>query len=176
MLQLVNFTRSKLALKSAQQFSGGHHHNKVEGRIKVNDKIVWINVVPPDGIPRRIAGFENESLLEVINRGHVPGIYNECDGGDNELKPHQVPIDFYTSGAQCGQCQVVVADPWFDKLNKVLDFEDNRLLRTLTNTATNSRLACCVRVTPALNEMIVVIGNNRQGSGEFFTGTDPAAF
>jgi ferredoxin len=76
----------------------------------------------------------------------------------------------------CGQCQVIVADPWFDKLNKALSFEDLRLLRSQMNTATNSRLACCVRITPDLNEMIVVVGNNRQNSGEFFTGTEPGAF
>jgi len=35
---------------------------------------VWINVVPPDGIPRRVAGFSGESLLEVISRNKIPGI------------------------------------------------------------------------------------------------------
>jgi hypothetical protein len=38
----------------------------IQGRIKVTDHIVWINVVPPDGIPRRVAGFSGESLLDVI--------------------------------------------------------------------------------------------------------------
>ena len=33
------------------------------GRIKVTDKIVWVNVVPPDGTPRRMAAFAGESLL-----------------------------------------------------------------------------------------------------------------
>lgn len=54
-------------------------------------------------------------------------ILAECEGGDKELKPHQVPVDFYTSGVSCGQCQVVIADPWFEKLNNVLSFEDTRL-------------------------------------------------
>jgi hypothetical protein len=63
---------------------------------------VWINVVPPDGIPRRVAGYHDESLLEVIKRSHVPDIYgktinlfyiiliyiDDCQGGDAEMKPH----------------------------------------------------------------------------------------
>jgi len=38
---------------------------------------VWINVVPPDGIPRRVAGYHDESLLEVIKRSHVPDIFGK---------------------------------------------------------------------------------------------------
>ena len=49
-------------------FGGGTHlRPSVEGgRIKVTDKIVWINVVPPDGVPMRVAGYSGESLLEVF--------------------------------------------------------------------------------------------------------------
>jgi hypothetical protein len=36
---------------------------------------IWINVVPPDGIPRRVAGFEGESLLDVIQRNKIQGIF-----------------------------------------------------------------------------------------------------
>ena len=70
----------------------------------------------------------------------------------------------------------MVADPHYDKLNKMPSFESDRLLRGPTNMATNSRLACCVRLTAELNEMICMVGHNRQLSGEFFTGTDPEAF
>lgn len=54
------------------------------------------------------------NLLEILA---------DCNGGDNELKPYQVPIDFYSSGVTCAQCQVIIPDPWYDKLNKVLSFE-----------------------------------------------------
>ena len=43
---------------------------------------IWVNVVPPDGIPRRIAGFKGESLLQVLQRTHTPGIFADCGGGD----------------------------------------------------------------------------------------------
>jgi len=60
------------------------------GRIKVTDHIVWINVVPPDGVPRRLAATSGESLLEVMKRHRVPGIHPDCDGGDkeNSMQPY----------------------------------------------------------------------------------------
>ena len=45
---------------------GSHAAPVIEGRFKVTDSIVWINVVPPDGVPRRLAATSGESLLEVI--------------------------------------------------------------------------------------------------------------
>ena len=47
----------------------------------------------------------------------------DCNGGDNELKPYQIPVDFYTSGVSCAQCSVVIPDPWYEKCNKTLSFE-----------------------------------------------------
>jgi hypothetical protein len=40
---------------------------------------VWINVVPPDGIPRRCGGFSGESLLDVITRNNIPGIFGKLN-------------------------------------------------------------------------------------------------
>jgi hypothetical protein len=28
----------------------------------------------------------------------------DCNGGDNELKPYQIPYDFYSMGVTCAQC------------------------------------------------------------------------
>ena len=65
------------------------------GRIKVSDHIVWINVVPFDGVPRRVAGFSGENLLDVLLRNHIPGIPNDIIGGDKEgsMETHQIPYD-----------------------------------------------------------------------------------
>ena len=50
-----------------QRFGGTALRPAVEGgRIKVTDQLIWINIVPPDGIPRRMAAFKGESLLQVI--------------------------------------------------------------------------------------------------------------
>ena len=87
------FTLSSMLSKSAvkqsrtlQAFANFSSHAApvIEGRFKVTDSIVWINVVPPDGVPRRLAASSGESLLEVIQRHRVPGIFPDCDGGDKE--------------------------------------------------------------------------------------------
>ena len=71
---------------------------------------------------------------------------------------------------------MIIADPWYEKCNATLSFEQTRMLRKNQALSSNSRLACCIQVRPELNEMICVVGNNRTQSGEFFTGTDPEAF
>ena len=97
--------------------------------------MIWVNVIPPDGVPRRYAATKGESLLDVLKRGRVPGIHRkylcktitslvkilaDCDGGDKEntMRPYQVPYDYYSSGVSCAQCSVHIPDPYFDKLNK----------------------------------------------------------
>lgn len=148
------------------------------GRIKVTDHIVWINVVPPDGVPRRLSATSGESLLEVMKRHRVPGVHPDCDGGDkeNSMQAYQVPYDFYAMGVHCAQCSVHIPDPWFDKLNKSPSTEVSRLASRSAPNSHFSRLACCVQVRPELNEMIVVVGNNRSVSGDWFTGDNPDAF
>lgn len=50
-------------------------------------------------------------------------ILADCNGGDNELKPYQIPVDFYTAGVSCAQCSVIIPDPWYEKCNTTLSFE-----------------------------------------------------
>ena len=45
---------------------------------------IWVNVVPPDGIPRRYAAKSGESLLDVLERNETPGVFADCAGGDLE--------------------------------------------------------------------------------------------
>ena len=118
-----------------------------------------------------------ETIFQASSVLHTsPNLLADCDGGDKELKPYQVPYDFYSFGVGCGQCQVVIPDPWFDQLNRQPEVEKNRLLRGNNPTTSNSRLACCVQVRPEMNEMICVVANNQSHNGEINTGFDPAAF
>ena len=149
-----------------------------DGRIKVNDQVVWINCVPPDGVPRRMQARAGESLLEVLERHKTPGIWADCGGGDpeNQMRPHQVPVDFYSAGVSCGQCAVHVPSPWFEKLNRKPDTESRRLSTRDEGNSTMVRLACCIKVRPDMNEMVCVVGNNRSIEGEWFAGKDVQAF
>ena len=88
-----------------------------------------------------------------------------------------MPYDYYSMGASCGQCHVIISDPFFDKTNKIPSTEQRTLDRAVEGaTNQNSRLACCVNISPALNEMIIIIGTNRSHDGDYFSGKDPAAF
>ena len=140
-----------------------------------------MNVVPPDGIPRRYAAYSGESLLEVLTRNGTPGIYADDQGGDPEhtFKPHQIPYDYYSMGVSSGQDQVHVSDPFFEatlKLNKIHSSEEHVLAKASATTSENSRLASCVQIRPELNEMIVVVGDNRPCDGDWFSGKDGSAF
>ena len=64
---LQKFSRAGLQMQSLRSFGAAAMRPKVEGgRIKVVDHTVWINVLPPDGIPRRYAAKSGESLLDVL--------------------------------------------------------------------------------------------------------------
>lgn len=43
-------------IKENYEFSFSHYYS------------IWVNIIPPDGIPRRIAGYKDESLLDAISR------------------------------------------------------------------------------------------------------------
>ena len=74
------FNRNLIAM---QKF-GSHALRPTEqgGRIKVSDQVIWLNVLPPDGVPRRYAAMSGESLLEVLVRNSTAGIHPDCQGGD----------------------------------------------------------------------------------------------
>ena len=43
-----------------------------------------------------------ESIVNIYLT-HILSIA-DCAGGDNEFKPYEVPVDFYSFGVNCGQC------------------------------------------------------------------------
>ena len=139
---------------------------------------VWVNVVPPDGIPRRLAANSGESLLDVLERHDTPGIFADCKGGDLEhtFAPYQVPFDYYSAGVSCGQCHVMIADPYASKANPMPSTEQRAMDRVVGAQHANSRLACCVQIRPELNEMIVVVGDNRSAEGDWFQGGKADSF
>ena len=148
---------------------GGLRPATPDGRIKVTDQLVWINVVPMDGVPRRVGAFPGESLLEAINRHKIHGIYSDDNGGDREgsMEPHQIPYDYYSMGVSSGQCAVIIADQWIDKVNKMHSQEEKILTRRNEGNTRNTRLASCIQVRPELNEMIIAVGNNStEAAGE----------
>ena len=161
---------NKPVVHAAKSFGGAVSPKIEKGRHRVVDNIIWLNVVPPDGIPRRAAAFNGESIMQALYKHHIPGLYAECQGGDSEFPAHQVPYEYYSAGVHCGQCKIEVHDGWLDKLNRMTSNERTVLDDTVDAQTANSRLACCVRVTKDLNESIIVVGNNRSNDSEFALG------
>ena len=64
----------------------------------------------------------------------------------------------------------MIADPFADKLNKMPSTEIKCMDRMASPQAANSRLACCVQVRPEVNEMIVIVADNRSNDGDWFQG------
>ena len=126
--------------------------------------------MPPDGVPRRYAAKSGESLLAVLQRHRTPGIFPDCNGGDQEhtFAPYQVPFDYYSAGVSCAQCQVMIADPYLSRLNEMPSTEERALWRAGSAQAEGSRLACCVQIRPELNEMVIVVGDNKSANGDWF--------
>ena len=68
----------------------------------------------------------------------VDGIIAECGGN-----------------CMCATCHVYVDPAWVDKLEPVGDTEDAMLDSTGAERLSNSRLSCQIKVTPALDGLVV---------------------
>ena len=79
-------------------------------------------------------------------------------------------------GVSCGQCHVFINEPYFKLLNPSPSTEDRTLTRNASTNSVNSRLACCVKITPQLNEMIVTVAFNRSSDGDWFGGQCAESF
>jgi ferredoxin len=77
-----------------------------------------------------------ERLLEVAQAGNIP-LEGTCEGA-----------------MACSTCHVIIAPEWFDKLPPASEEEEDMLDFALGVSAT-SRLACQIRLTKALDGLIV---------------------
>ena len=111
-------------------------------------------------------------MLVSLQRYHVPGLPADCGGGDVEMPAYQQPVDFFSHGVGCAQCQVILSEE-FAKSIPMPSTEKTRLEMNPQPTTENSRLACCMQVRPYMNEMTVVIGNNREQDQGTWGETEP---
>ena len=134
----------KAAFKSAMQFSGSHGPAP-KGRLMVKDKIIWLNVMNSIGELQRVPCFPGETMMVSLKKSKVPGVPAECGGGDSEMSPAEVPVDFYSFGAMWNQCQVVLTEEWATKVP--MNFTEERQLEYAGGElASNTRLSCCIKI------------------------------
>jgi 2Fe-2S ferredoxin len=88
-------------------------------------------------IERIEAEIGASAMLTALTHG-VDGIVAECGGN-----------------AVCATCHVYVDEAWLGKLEPVADDEDALLDGTATERLPNSRLSCQIKITPALDGLVL---------------------
>eukprot|EP01017_Pseudomicrothorax_dubius_P031619 TRINITY_DN4055_c0_g2_i3.p1 TRINITY_DN4055_c0_g2~~TRINITY_DN4055_c0_g2_i3.p1 ORF type:complete len:230 (-),score=70.64 TRINITY_DN4055_c0_g2_i3:244-834(-) len=148
------------------RFGGGGHHGQEDIRKKygpihaprVADKIVWLNVVLRTGYFQRVPAFEGETIMKALLRVSVPDVTASCEGGEDLHSMSERPIDPLTMGPFCGNCHIIIPEPWFKRLERPHPLETRNIEEASYPTTPHSRLACCLIVDKSMNEMTVMIG------------------
>lgn len=90
-----------------------------------------------EGIQRLVEANIGESLMAAAVRNRVPGIEAACGGS-----------------MVCGTCHVYVSEPWFGRLPAASGME-TEIHEYGAHVRANSRLACQITVTAALDGIVV---------------------
>ncbi|MCC6203316.1 MAG: 2Fe-2S iron-sulfur cluster binding domain-containing protein [Gammaproteobacteria bacterium] len=98
-------------------------------------KIIYVEC---NGTEHSIEVPEGWNLMDGAVRNDVPGILGECGGS-----------------CACATCHLFVDPAWFDRLPAPELMERDLLECTAADRQANSRLGCQVKVTAALDGMVV---------------------
>jgi ferredoxin, 2Fe-2S len=96
-----------------------------------------ITYVDQAGTERTVEGSVGATVMETALRNNVPGIDAECGGA-----------------CACATCHVYVADDWIEAVGKAQDMEQD-MLDFASDVRENSRLSCQIKITPALDGLVV---------------------
>ena len=97
-------------------------------------KITYINV---DGAPRTVEAEVGSTVMETAIKNGVPGIEAECGGA-----------------CACSTCHVYEDEAWREKTGEPAPMEED-MLDFAFDLRPSSRLSCQIKVTEALDGLIV---------------------
>lgn len=97
-----------------------------------------ITFIHPDNRSEQVDAEDGASIMLAALTHGVDGIVAECGGN-----------------AVCATCHVYVDEAWLPKLDAVSDDEDALLDGTASERLPNSRLACQIKVSPALEGLVL---------------------
>ncbi|PPJ46311.1 2Fe-2S ferredoxin [Rhizobium sp. KAs_5_22] len=103
-----------------------------------------ITIIAFDGTRFELAAAEGSTVMENAVRNSVPGIEAECGGA-----------------CACATCHVYVDEAWSEKVGAPSPMEED-MLDFAVDVQPNSRLSCQIKVTPALDGLVVRVPE-RQG-------------
>ena len=92
-----------------------------------------------------LGGAEGDSVMQTATGAGVPGIVAECGGS-----------------AMCATCHVYVDEAWADRLPPPLATELEMLECTAAERLPNSRLSCQIKLSAALDGLVVRIPERQQ--------------
>ena len=101
--------------------------------------------VHPDGSSQTIAATEGASVMQTATGAGVSGIVAECGGS-----------------AMCATCHVYVDPAWADRLATPLANELEMLECTAAERQTTSRLSCQIKISAALDGLVVRLPERQQ--------------
>ncbi len=93
---------------------------------------------PADPGSAQVSVKPGRSLMHAAQSGHVDGVAADCGGS-----------------LTCATCHVMVREPWLGKLPAMGPDEDNMLDFAAATRQPNSRLACQITLTEALDGLLV---------------------
>jgi ferredoxin, 2Fe-2S len=96
-----------------------------------------ISYIEPDGTSRVIETSSGFTVMEVAVRNDVRGIVAECGGA-----------------CACATCHVYVDDAWMGRLPPPSAVEE-AMLELAEDVRANSRLSCQIRISDAIDGLIV---------------------
>ncbi len=97
-----------------------------------------INFVDHSGETRTIDADVGSTVMEVAIRNSIPGIEAECGGA-----------------CACATCHVYVDDAWMERVGAPTPMEED-MLDFGYDIKPNSRLSCQIKVTDALDGLVVI--------------------
>lgn len=103
-----------------------------------------ITFIDQDGERRTVEAEAGSTVMEAAVRNDVPGIDAECGGA-----------------CSCATCHVYVDDGWKDAVGAPQPMEED-MLDFAYDVRPSSRLSCQIKVTPALDGLVVTTPE-RQG-------------
>jgi ferredoxin, 2Fe-2S len=99
--------------------------------------MIEITYKDSQGNSRTVAAQQGSTVMETALREGIPGIEAECGGA-----------------CACATCHVYVAEEWMEAVGKRESMEED-MLDFAFEVRPNSRLSCQIKVTPALNGLVV---------------------
>ena len=96
-----------------------------------------ITFIQPDGTEQSVDGQTGMTVMEVAKKNTIDGIEAECGGA-----------------CACATCHVYVDDAWAEKAGGPSEMEED-MLDFAFDVRPTSRLSCQIKVTDALNGLIV---------------------